>query len=431
MQASRPYPLIKGSTEPTRKGFWHRANTWASYLSLVLLAWFFLGSLCGWLFGYRWMDFMRNWIWPILLSAVVGYFTNFIAVTMLFRPYSDADAHWLKWVTLGLWRLGVIPERKPDLARAAARRVAEDLLKPEQVGNELVTVFSRLLDDSGFRASVRQFIGPVLRANLQVIVDYLTPEIMSMLRKGVREGFHKEAIIGFLERVLSPVLLDANNRRRFVDRLIMVLQSRVPDITNWLREAVERYKATGWLRSVTLAIAEAIGALNWAIVKDALSETLESRSTRALLFEMLGEFFVKLPEFLREEELDSMYQKFRQNASDYLAVRVEDFLKNQLPESVDRLLDSPALWRWLLEDALPKSKPYVISWLESDAAKYIAQEIDFASLIEDELNKIPVEYMHTMSERVAGQELGAIQVLGFLIGGVVGTLYALTWAVLM
>jgi len=56
-------------------------------------------------------------------------------------------------------RRGVVPERKPDLAHAAAHQVAKDLLKPERVGKELVEVVSQLLDDPKFRASA------VLRTN--------------------------------------------------------------------------------------------------------------------------------------------------------------------------------------------------------------------------------------------------------------------------
>ncbi len=58
-----------------------------------------------------------NWINIVsgpVLGAVIGYFTNYIAVKMLFRPYRP--------VRLGRWTLpftpGVIPRRKGDLARA-------------------------------------------------------------------------------------------------------------------------------------------------------------------------------------------------------------------------------------------------------------------------------------------------------------------------
>ncbi len=59
-----------------------------------------------------------------LIGAVIGYFTNYIAVKMLFRP--------LHPVKIGSWTLpftpGIIPRRKPQLARAVGKAVGENLL---------------------------------------------------------------------------------------------------------------------------------------------------------------------------------------------------------------------------------------------------------------------------------------------------------------
>lgn len=58
------------------------------------------------------------------VGAVIGYFTNYIAVKMLFRPY--------KPVKIGNWTLpftpGVIPRRKSDLARAIGNAIENNLL---------------------------------------------------------------------------------------------------------------------------------------------------------------------------------------------------------------------------------------------------------------------------------------------------------------
>lgn len=58
------------------------------------------------------------------VGAVIGYFTNYIAVKMLFRPY--------KPVKIGNWTLpftpGVIPRRKGDLARAIGSAIENNLL---------------------------------------------------------------------------------------------------------------------------------------------------------------------------------------------------------------------------------------------------------------------------------------------------------------
>ncbi|MBE5773178.1 MAG: DUF445 family protein [Clostridiales bacterium] len=63
------------------------------------------------------------------IGAVIGYFTNYIAVKMLFRPY--------KPVKIGNWTLpftpGVIPRRKGDLARAIGNAIENNLLSSDDI----------------------------------------------------------------------------------------------------------------------------------------------------------------------------------------------------------------------------------------------------------------------------------------------------------
>lgn len=64
-----------------------------------------------------------------LIGAVIGYFTNFIAVKMLFRP--------LREVKIGNFRLpftpGIIPKGKERLAKALGAAVGENLLTREDL----------------------------------------------------------------------------------------------------------------------------------------------------------------------------------------------------------------------------------------------------------------------------------------------------------
>ncbi len=64
-----------------------------------------------------------------LIGAVIGYFTNFIAVKMLFRP--------LREVKIGNFRLpftpGIIPKGKERLAKALGAAVGESLLPREDL----------------------------------------------------------------------------------------------------------------------------------------------------------------------------------------------------------------------------------------------------------------------------------------------------------
>lgn len=70
-----------------------------------------------------------------LIGAVIGYFTNYIAVKMLFRP--------LREVKIGRFTLpftpGMIPRRKNALAAAAGRAVGNSLLTREDISGLLLS----------------------------------------------------------------------------------------------------------------------------------------------------------------------------------------------------------------------------------------------------------------------------------------------------
>lgn len=407
---------------------WQRWNQLAFWASFLILACFGLGSILGWLIGYTWPDFMRNWVWPCLLSAVVGYLTNYIAVQMLFLPYSPQDKHWLTLITLGWWRQGVVPQRKHDLAGAAAQRVSQDLLPPEVVADELNRVVSTLLDNPEFRSNVRLLLGPVIRTNLPSLVDRITPEVMSLMRLAVSRGLSKENLIHFVDEILGPWLATQEARDRFVSTLLSSLRSKLELLVRYLQNATERYAEKGWLKWLTIRLGTLVGAIDWDAVRLSLYEELGSHTSRQRLYELVSELVEQLRNLLRDLSFEPVLSQLSSNASDYIGGAVESFLSEQLPEVANRLLDAPGFWRWLIDEALPNAKSHIVSWLDK-YGQSIAEHIDLRGRAQRALEQMDVAYMHRMANNVAGQELGAIQVLGFIIGLVVGLGYSFMLAV--
>jgi len=87
------------------------------------------------------------WVVPILWGALIGYFTNALALRMLFRPLTR------KYV-LGMpvpLTPGIIPRRRGELAHSIARMVARNLLSPEAVRARLQTETFRIALEAQFR----------------------------------------------------------------------------------------------------------------------------------------------------------------------------------------------------------------------------------------------------------------------------------------
>lgn len=78
------------------------------------------------------MDTVRMLL-PVLVGAVIGYFTNYIAIKMLFRPR--------KAIKIGSWTLpftpGVIPRNQARVARACGVAVGERLVTGEDMSEAL------------------------------------------------------------------------------------------------------------------------------------------------------------------------------------------------------------------------------------------------------------------------------------------------------
>ena len=81
------------------------------------------------------MEIFTNYILPPLVGAVIGYFTNYIAVKMLFFPHEEKRifGHRVPFTP------GAIPKGKARLAKAAGKIVKNDLFTMEDISGKLLT----------------------------------------------------------------------------------------------------------------------------------------------------------------------------------------------------------------------------------------------------------------------------------------------------
>ena len=131
------------------------------------------------------MDIVRI-IFPILVGAVIGYFTNYIAIRMLFHPY--------KAVRIGKWKLpftpGIIPKNQSRVANAVGTAVSEQLLTKEVItgsirksgsGKQLITQLSTAVCES--EKTLSEFLpdGQAREEVLDALSDFLSRSIMEKI----------------------------------------------------------------------------------------------------------------------------------------------------------------------------------------------------------------------------------------------------------
>src|SRR3989338_10987452 len=143
---------------------------------------------------------MYNIFIPPLAGALIGWFTNYVAVKMLFRPYEPVNI-------LGYKLQGLIPKRRNEIARSMARAIEKELLSAKDFSRilegmewekEIENAVDEIVDHRFKAAKIKSFpiVGLVSENLTNHIKYFITKEILKHLDE------KKEKLIGsFQEKI--------------------------------------------------------------------------------------------------------------------------------------------------------------------------------------------------------------------------------------
>lgn len=134
-----------------------------------------------------------------LIGAVIGYFTNYLAVKMLFKPYYPVKigSHTLPFTP------GIIPKGKGRLARALGKAVGDNLFTNEDMQN----LFSSREVKKAVLSGITSCIEPILNSTLEdfmlkaVTEDELLAKkdtVTDLLCDKIKHGISKIDIAGLI-----------------------------------------------------------------------------------------------------------------------------------------------------------------------------------------------------------------------------------------
>jgi uncharacterized membrane protein YheB (UPF0754 family) len=99
----------------------------------------------------------HDWLTIPLIAALIGWFTNWVAVRMIFRPHEPKRI-------LGFVVQGLLPKRRHEFADSIGATVADHLVSPDDV--------KRVLADPALSADVER----IARAKID---DFLTQKVLA------------------------------------------------------------------------------------------------------------------------------------------------------------------------------------------------------------------------------------------------------------
>lgn len=119
---------------------------------------------------------MNYWLFLIpLISAFIGWFTNWIAIKMLFHPRQPKKV-------LGIVFHGIFPKRQEQFAEKLGRLVSEELLSFEEIAKKLADPANveKLLPF--IDAHIDQFLKVKLKESMPVVGMFIGEKTVSQLK---------------------------------------------------------------------------------------------------------------------------------------------------------------------------------------------------------------------------------------------------------
>lgn len=399
------------------------------------------------------LDLATVWIYvaPPVAGAIIGYFTNDIAIKMLFRPY--------KAIYIGKRQLpftpGLIPRNQARLAKRIADTIMGSLLTP----GELQNLAQRLLQTDRVQGAIlwllqlaldqvkvdkEQRTAKILANILRDLFGESLPRLLKVLAR--REDFLEAQINQIFDQVLLDFQLSEAQARKLSDWLLQVVlppdvmrQALVDFLTDRNIQIIDegfREKSSGtyWVVANLFGLRNSLARLRTYCLdeKDAanarLAELLLSLSIRERLRAWLQNISLQN---LPLSTVRQLRKTTRESVRSYVQERGADVLKG-LGESIDWDNVAVLILNRLRTSAAVTTSLTVISrelalilerYLEEDLERIVAQIIPILSIdqvIVDRVKATSAEELELTIQGIVQNELQAIVNLGGILGLVVG-----------
>jgi uncharacterized membrane protein YheB (UPF0754 family) len=405
------------------------------------------------------LDLATVWllIGPPLVGGVIGYFTNDIAIKMLFRPY--------KTLYLGGRRLpftpGLIPRNQERLAKRVSDTIMGSLLTPE----EMQRLAQRLLQTDRVQGAIKWLLqlaiaqldpqqnprtAIVLASILRDLFSESLPRLLRVLAR--REDFLEVQLNQIFDQVLLDFQLTDEQATKLADWLLEV--ALPPDV---LRQTIIDFLTDRNIQVIDEGFREKTSGTYWVVanlfgVRNALTRLRsycldEREASNIRLAELITSLGVqqRLRELLLNLSLQNLpvstVRQLRKTLGDtvrdYIQERGADLLQ-ELGKSIDwnnlaililnRLRASEAVTTSL--DVVSLELALILDrYLEQDLERLVAQIIPILNVDQVITERVQATSPQDLEKSINGivkSELQAIVNLGGILGFVIGLLQSVT-----
>ena len=369
------------------------------------------------------IDRYLGWFMPILLAGAVGYITNWLALWYLFRPY---EPH------LGGRIQGIIPRQKREMAVSLGNMVGKKLLNPDALVEEMKGEVLAFVNDTRRMTQLRDWIQRYLVEHEAEIVEFVSPYVERQVLAVIDSLATDDTWSKIWNEGILPRIKSEGSRRFIVEKLVEALRENAGGIIEEVRGELRTFlrqklnDKIPWglgANAITDYVMENFA--DYESMKAKLDGWLIRETTQTMLREKLLAYADQLTLWMKGEEgqkvMGGIIREMRVRGKRYIAT----YLRENVPVLIDRAFASDMLREKLEKGVLPKVGVKVAQ-LIGENKQAILDKLRLEQRVTEAVDGMSVATFHQTLDEFMSENLCAVQVLGFVLGAIVGSLQLLT-----
>lgn len=372
------------------------------------------------------MNIWLNMLTTTGLGAIIGGYTNHLAIKMLFRPHRP--------IYIGKFQVpftpGLIPKRRDELAVQLGKMVVDHLLTPEGIGKKLT--------NEEFQASLIRWA--------QVEVDkVITNEqtLRNMLEKWNLTHIEEEAtqkIEHVITEKIHAFLAEYYTytwEQALPHSVHEKVENAIPNVASFiLKRGISFFESEEGKARLSKMIDDFFASRGTLLnlvgmflgnvslvdrVQPEVIKFLGQDGTKQLLSDVLQKEWEKL-KGRDVKELETFVEKEMIVSSILSAVKVEEKVSKFLNQSVQQVCEP--VRETIIEKVVPSLMQKCLKWGTENTGS-ILENLHLAEIVQQEVSTFSTERLEDLVLSITKNELKMITYLGALLGGTIGFMQGL------
>ncbi|WP_323704456.1 DUF445 domain-containing protein [Mammaliicoccus sp. Dog046] len=356
----------------------------------------------------------------MVIGALIGGFTNFIAIKMLFHPYHEVKVFGYKLP----FTPGLIPKRRNELSEKVGEMVTKHLLTPEVFKEKLLNPSTKSVLEETIKVqfntlreknyTIQNFVDRVdypledkLNATLKETIKNKVDQYYDAHKQDEIQSLIPEEIYEKINAQVNRVTPEILNK---IDEYLLSEKGE-QDIQSMIEEFFEQKGKMVGMIQMFMTIEDIVARVKKELRNVVSQDKIKNMIDLQVQTEYQKWMSKPLDEILTSDRKDQAKTVISEELTS--SVNVHKYLNLPLHEL------APQLFTYMEGEGTERFINYVIQKI-GDNISLILERMKLAELIKDQIDRFELSHLEKLVIEISNKELKLITLLGFVLGGIIG-----------